>query len=218
MAMICAVAAYVPMLVSLIHTGCTRPDKVTAVMHEDVWVRIFRRYSKMAPLFPVRPFSAGLLALGMMDQLQILREGGIAIINPEGDLSWDGQPLPIRPGAAWLALHTAVPLVPMACSAGAYDIWPLWQRRPSLRGHIVFRIGRPFQLCDRPMPRVTPQDLEHANARFRTVLDELCFGPGGVAEWATAPSQDGVPLEQNQPELASPEPLSMAPCEMSCPS
>jgi hypothetical protein len=180
-------------------------DKYVATLHEDVWTRIWSRYPNIRiPLHPLRPHSAGVLALGLMDQLQALREDGVAVINPEGELSWDGRPLPIRPGAAWLGLHTAAPLVPMSCSAGGYDIWPLWQKRPSLRGHVVVRMGRPFQLCDSPMERVTPQDLEKANACIWAELNQLCYGSGGVAEWAGPPLRDGVPVEQPvQLELAS---------------
>jgi 1-acyl-sn-glycerol-3-phosphate acyltransferase len=187
----------------------TLGDKYVATMHEDVWRRIWSRYPMELPIHPLRSHSAGVLALGLMDQLQALREGGVAAINPEGDLSWDGRPLPIRPGAAWLGLHTAAPLVPMVGSAGGYDIWPLWQKRPSLRGRVVVRIGRPFQLCDSPMERVTPPDLERANARIWTEINQLYYGPGGVAEWAGPPLRDGVPLKQPiqlQPVPAQPPP------------
>lgn len=142
------------------------------------------------------PHSAGRLALSLVDGYRILRDGGIVILNPQGDGPWDGRPLPIGHSLAWLGLHSAAPVVLALCSVGAYEIWPRWQMWPSLRGRVVLRVGQPFKLCDTPQEQVTDEDLAQATARIRAEYDGLCYGPGGVAEWIGPPLRDGVPVEQ----------------------
>lgn len=174
------------------------PGKVLAYMQEELWAfSYFRRAARLAGfLRPLIPHSAGGLALSLLDGWRVLQEGGIVFLNTEGDMPWDGRPLPIQPGAAWLGLHTAAPLLPVICSASAYDIWPRWQTRPSLHGRVVLRIGQPFKLCDTPQMRITDQDLEKANSRIRAEIDQLRYGVEGITGWVGSPLQHGAPLEQ----------------------
>jgi hypothetical protein len=127
-------------------------------------------------------------------------------MNPEGDMRWDGRPLPIGSAAAWLALHTGAPILPVVPSASAYDIWPRWRMLPSLRGRVILRVGRPFSLCDTPQARVTDEDLEKANARIREAFDELRYGPEGLEGWIGPSRRNGRSLEEpielrSRPEL-----------------
>jgi len=172
--------------------------KVLTFVGEELWALPYFSFAftKMIPAFPLRAHGAGLYALSLLDGLEHLRQGGVVIINPEGDMSRDGRPVPIRGGAAWLGLHSAAPLVPIIVSASAYDVWPPWQMRPSLRGQIVQLVGKPFKLSETPLEAITDEDLARANARIRTEIDRLWYGPGGVTEWAGPPLRDGVPLEQ----------------------
>jgi 1-acyl-sn-glycerol-3-phosphate acyltransferase len=190
---LCVAAASVGLLGKMMRT---QPDKVISTMHEDLWAKVGRLIPLSNRPRPLRPQSAGLLALGMLDGYRALKEKGGVIINPEGSLSWDGRPLPVRPGAAWLGLRTAAPLVPFVCSAGGYDIWPLWQKRPSLRGQVKVRIGEPFRLCDSAKEQVTHRDLETANAQIRKELDRLYLGPDGAVGWAGPPLKHGTQLEE----------------------
>ncbi len=174
------------------------PDKVMSYMQEELFaLPYFRSAASLTEsLRPLVPHSAGRLAINLLEGYRVLQNGGFVVMNPEGDMRWDGRPLPIQPGAAWLGLHTAAPVVPMICSASAYDIWPRWQVRPSLRGRVVLRVGQPFRLCDTPQERITDEDLKRANARIRAEFDQLRYGPGGVGEWVGPPLRDGAPLEQ----------------------
>ena len=174
------------------------PDKVLSYMQEDLFALPYFRNAanKVQFMHALVPHSAGQLALGLIDGYKVLQKGGLVVMNPEGDMRWDGRPLPIGAAAAWLGLYTAAPILPAIPEASAYDIWPRWQVGPSLRGRVVLRIGQPFQLCDTPQKQVTDDDLAEANARIRQEFDLLRYGPGGVSEWIGPPLRDGVPVEQ----------------------
>lgn len=102
---------------------------------------------------------------------QVLLSAGALALAPEGELTWDGRlQYPLAPGTAWLALHTAVPLVPVV-SVGGYDIQPVWQmEKVRLTGRIKIRVGQPFQLCDHPLAQVTDELLQAGTQR---IWDEL---------------------------------------------
>jgi len=52
-----------------------------------------------------------------------LRHGKVLILYPEGERSVDGSPKRFKKGAAILATHLRVPIVPIAIE-GFYDAWP----------------------------------------------------------------------------------------------
>ena len=141
------------------------------------------------------PHAAGRMALSLVDGCRILHEGGIVIMNPQGDGPWDGRPLPVGRSLAWLGLHSAAPVVPAVCSIGAYEVWPRWQMSPYLSGRLTLRVGQPFKLCDTPQEKVTDEDLERATAHIQAVWEKLCYGPGGVAGWVGLPMRHGLPCE-----------------------
>ena len=75
--------------------------------------------------------------------LKALEEGRILFITPEGTRSHDGRLQRGKPGAAWIALHSGVPVWPVACYGGetfAEDLRRL--HRPAY--HI--RVGEPFRV------------------------------------------------------------------------
>ncbi|MBV8894128.1 MAG: AMP-binding protein [Acidobacteria bacterium] len=56
-----------------------------------------------------------------------LRRGRVLMLFPEGERTIDGAPKVFKKGAAILASHLRVPLVPVAI-AGAYQVWPRGKR------------------------------------------------------------------------------------------
>lgn len=153
-------------------------------------MKAWGRYSALIP------HSAGRMALTLVDGYRVLSDGGIVIMNPQGDGPWDGRPLPIGRSLAWLALHSATPIVPAVCSIGAYEIWPRWLTRPYLRGRVLLRVGQPIRVCDTPQQRVTDSDLAQATAQVQAVIEDLCYGPGGVKEWTGPRRRHGGPVEE----------------------
>jgi 1-acyl-sn-glycerol-3-phosphate acyltransferase len=174
------------------------PGNVVAYMQEELFALGFFRKAfseksagKYAALVP---HSAGRLAFNLLDGYKALQAGGIISLNPEGDMPWDGRPLPIRHALAWLALHTAAPIVPALCSPGAYDIWPRWQLLPSRRGNLVLHIGKPFKLTETPRAQVSERELEECSQFLAQQFIELRYGPKGIAGWMGAPRKNGVVL------------------------
>lgn len=98
----------------------------------------FARLTKVVPIDPdiylVRAMRAG---------AEVLRQGRILSVYPEGRRSFDGELGVFRKGAAILATELNVPIVPVALD-GTYRIWP----RNSLRlGRAKLRIsfGEPIE-------------------------------------------------------------------------
>ncbi len=176
----------------------TTPESIQSYMMEELWS--FSFFSDIptqgaSELKPLMPQGAGRLALGLLDGVKVLREGGMININPEGDVTWDGRPL--RPGKAlaWLALHTGVPIVPALASIGAYDIWPRWRPMPHLTGLMQLNIGKPFTLVDEPMAAVEPEDIAAANELIFKKFNEVRFLPGSQEDWAGPPTRNGTPVK-----------------------
>jgi len=71
-----------------------------------------------------------------------LKEGEIVAIFPEGERTWDGNPLPITAKATKLLARANVPIVPVRIQ-GSYVVFPRWARFP-LPGRITVRIFPPF--------------------------------------------------------------------------
>lgn len=101
--------------------------------------------------YPVRRYQVDPQAVRW--SLRVLAAGHPVAIYIEGERTWDGRLQHPRPGTVRLALKAGVPILPCAI-AGAYDVWPRWDRRPQ-RGPICIRFGETFSL-----PR-----LEHRRER-----------------------------------------------------
>jgi len=76
--------------------------------------------------------------------LRILGKGDLLALYPEGTRSPDGKLYRGRTGAARMALHAEVPVIPVAM-IGTFEAQPTGQLKPSLR-RIGVRIGRPIDL------------------------------------------------------------------------
>jgi 1-acyl-sn-glycerol-3-phosphate acyltransferase len=73
--------------------------------------------------------------------LRIMDGGDLCIIYPEGTRSPDGCLQKPHNGAAFLAVKSGAPVIPMAV-IGSYECWPR-QRRMAKVGQITVRIGTP---------------------------------------------------------------------------
>jgi 1-acyl-sn-glycerol-3-phosphate acyltransferase len=121
----------------------------------------------------------GLSAEGLLRARQVLLGGGAVALAPEGEITWDGRlQYPLARGAAWLALHTAAPVVPVI-SRGGYDIQPLWQiEKIRLTGRMSVRIGQPIKLSPEPQPVVSDEALQIAKQRLWQAMSDLASGDG----------------------------------------
>ena len=106
-------------------------DDTVSYLHEELFAfsyfqKALRSEDTKGRINPLIPHSGGRLSLNLLEGLKALQRKGLVVINPEGDATWDGRPVPIKSGAAWLALHSGAPVVPAIVTVGGYDIWPRW--------------------------------------------------------------------------------------------
>ena len=92
--------------------------------------------------FPVRRYQVDPQSVRWT--LRLLGAGHPVAIYIEGERTWNGRLQAPRPGTVRLALKAGVPILPCAI-AGAYDVWPRWDRQPR-RGPICVRFGQTFSL------------------------------------------------------------------------
>jgi 1-acyl-sn-glycerol-3-phosphate acyltransferase len=79
--------------------------------------------------FPVRQ-NSGPSKSTIVESLRSLRDGAALVIFPEGGRAFDdGQLHEFKPGAAHIALHAKVPILPVTIRGGN-KIWPQGQRYP----------------------------------------------------------------------------------------
>ncbi len=98
---------------------------------------------------------------------QILRNGGLLGIYPEGTRSPDGKLYRGKVGVAKLVLSAGVPVVPVAM-IGTDKVQPIGRRIPNIR-----RIGVIF---GEPMDFTRYQGLENDRFVQRSVTDEIMYG------------------------------------------
>ena len=89
-------------------------------------------------VFPVHRGAVSRSALRSAES--VLDQGGVVGIFPEAG-NWATVLRPARPGTAYLAARTGVPIVPMGFT-GLLDVFP--ELRSGRRADVHLRIGRPF--------------------------------------------------------------------------
>jgi long-chain acyl-CoA synthetase len=80
-----------------------------------------KRFARLLKVIPVDPDSA--LVSAMRAGAYGLRRGKVLVLFPEGERSIDGVPRNFKKGAAILATHLRVPIVPVAMD-GFFEVWP----------------------------------------------------------------------------------------------
>jgi 1-acyl-sn-glycerol-3-phosphate acyltransferase len=123
----------------------------------------------------LRAYKAKGLAAGeLLAAYRIVCAGGAVSIAAEGEMTWDGRlQHPLMPGAAWLALRTAAPVVPVV-SVGGYDVQPRWQMdRLRLPTRGVTRVGQPIYLSETPQQRPDCEAVAAANQRLWEAMAAL---------------------------------------------
>ena len=129
---------------------------------------------------PVDP-DANLLP-AMQAAAQGLGRGRVLMLFPEGERSIDGTVKTFKKGAAILALHLNVPIVPVAIT-GAYDIWPRnrplnWWRLLPWSGH------RPLIQFGEPIHAREGESVDALTARLRSEVER---------RWLAATPASGPP-------------------------
>lgn len=137
---------------------------------------------KVAPLSPILkglrqiPVERGGDAAKSLDTArEVLAEGGVIIVYPEGTVTRDpdGWPMTGRPGAVRLALQTGAPLVPVG-QWGTQEVLPYKGKpAPFPRKRLRLSVGEPVDLSDLRGDRPTRDDLKVGTDRMMDALTAL---------------------------------------------
>ncbi len=118
--------------------------------------------------FPVRRAVADMRAVDTA--LAVVRSGRLLGMYPEGTRSRDVL-LPFLPGAAWLALVTGVPLVPVGVRGTAESL-PRGRKIPK-RTHVRVAFGRPIEVDPEPDTATRKARAEEITAELRDAVATL---------------------------------------------
>lgn len=139
------------------------------------WTQMWRAVYDRGGARPVLPHGRGQGTWMLLAGLRALREGRIVVLNPEGEMSWDGRMVRLRSAVAWLALRSGAPVVPMVSTKGAYEVWPKWAKSPHFTGHFQVRVGKPLFLSDGPCSTVSDEMIQQGNQRIRAEMMSLIY-------------------------------------------
>lgn len=103
--------------------------------------------------------------------LDALADGRPIALFPEGTRSRDGRMRAFKDGAAYLAMRSGAPVLPVGIG-GSHRMFPGRSRLPH-RTRVTVRIGEPFALSDGPMGRVDREVLAEATARLSAAVADL---------------------------------------------
>jgi long-chain acyl-CoA synthetase len=122
--------------------------------------KLMHRAAQLFKVIPVNPDAS--LVPAMRAGAYGLRCGKVLLLYPEGERSIDGTPKIFKKGAAILATHLAVPIVPAAVD-GFFDVWP---RGKSYQGFAPVRITF-------ASPIYPPKGAPSSEAAYDCLTDEL---------------------------------------------
>jgi len=115
---------------------------------------VTRFIAKLCHGIPVDRAQISASVLGICSQ--VLKQGGVLLIHPEGTRSPDGRLQPFRKGVAVLAHHVECPVVPIHID-GAHEFWPKHSFFPRCRSRISVTIGPP--ICPRTITSQTAREF-----------------------------------------------------------
>lgn len=103
--------------------------------------------------------------------LEALADGRPIGIFPEGTRSRDGRLREFKSGAAFLAMRSGAPILPVAI-AGSHRMFPGRSRWPH-RTRVLIRIGDRFSLRHQPAGRLDRVELAEGSGRIRDAIADL---------------------------------------------
>ncbi len=118
---------------------------VPRLMHAMAKAELFRnpllaRYLRACNVFPIRREEADAAAL--RTALNVLKDGGVVVLFPEGHRSHGARMRPFSRGAGYLARRSGAPVLPCAIW-GTERVLPSGKLRPR-RAEVHLRLGPPF--------------------------------------------------------------------------
>jgi 1-acyl-sn-glycerol-3-phosphate acyltransferase len=167
-----------PAILASNHISYLDPPAIGCAIHRECWfVAKSQLFSLplLGPLlpklhaFPVRRGTADRSAIRRC--LELLGEGALVVIFPEGTRSRDGRLMPAEPGIGIVALSSKAPVVPVALT-GTDKALP--RNSPILRpAPITVRIGRPITFDDIAQGPMNRESILEVGRRVMRAIAEL---------------------------------------------
>lgn len=155
-------------------------------------MRLMGTYLRSTGQIPVDRDGARAAQQMLEGALDLLRQGELFGIYPEGTRSPDGRLYRGRPGVGWLALRSGLPVIPVALS-GTREVLPPGHMIPR-PGRIEVTIGKPLglapELFDAPPGKARRQIADQVMAAIQELSGQEyvpMFASDRKAELATPP-------------------------------
>lgn len=135
-------------------------------------------------MIPIKRGSRHMAEAALQTGVEVLEEGGVLGLYPEGTRSPDGRLYRGRTGVARLAVKAKAPVVAIGM-IGSRDIMPKEARFPKLRGRVTIKFSA-------PMTFEKYEGLEGDRLALRAITDEVMFeimslsGQSYVDEYASS--------------------------------
>lgn len=150
--------------------GCSIARPSWYMAKQELWEAPFVKW--VMPHIHAYPVRRGRADRGALRKsLQMLEEGKVVGIFPEGHRSPDGRLQPPELGIGLLALRSGAPVVPMAI-IGTNGIFPKGSRLPC-RSHVTVRIGPPMYFEDLQGRRENRETLQAVADRVMAAIASL---------------------------------------------
>ena len=112
--------------------------------------------------------------------LELMREGRIVGVMPEGTRSLDGKIHRFKPGFVKLAISTKTPILPIAI-IGTDKVLPKWHWIPR-RSPITLYVGKTIDLSEFHGKKMTEEERQEIADEIRRIIVELSGGALTLAE------------------------------------
>lgn len=144
---------------------------------------------RMFGAFPVRRGGADLSAIRAASD--VVNEGNMVVMFPEGTRSRTGGLTKGHPGTALIALRTGAPILPVAVTGTETILWPWLFIKPLSIKHVKVTIGEPFRLP--PVERIDGAAAAEATGvimrRIAALLPPQHRGVYADSEGETTPAE-----------------------------
>jgi 1-acyl-sn-glycerol-3-phosphate acyltransferase len=145
----------------------TLPFQFRILAKKELWTMPFIGWHlNRSGQIPVDSVSSSSTVSSLGTAVRALRAGMPLFVFPEGARTPDGTIQPFLAGAAFLAIRTQVPLVPIALS-GVYDLLPMHTRH-FYPGDITLTVGEPISTAGMSLRQV-----EELNTHLRETIESL---------------------------------------------
>ncbi|MCE3234196.1 MAG: acyl-[ACP]--phospholipid O-acyltransferase [Vampirovibrio sp.] len=149
-----------------IYAACQRYFRFMMTEEVFTWGLI----GKLVPYGNIISLYQGRERKALMETIQLLRQGSMVCIFPEGKLTQDGHLNRFNEGVAFLQQKSGAPILPFAIHGG-FEAWAHTSRLPHFR-KVILEFGPPIEAGQYNTRTEIVQALEIRVRQMKTALDE----------------------------------------------